>query len=79
MGALKKLVEQVKENHKKNRVEFPGEVKAIGREAMKDVRGTIMEVFFGKPEHQSEPGTPLNPTQQMVTQELKGGELDFER
>lgn len=38
-----------------------GTVAAIGREAIKDVRSTIMEVFFGKGERGAEPGTPLNP------------------
>lgn len=59
-----------------------GEFAAIGREAVKDIRGTMMQVFFGQPEHQSEPGTPLNPTQIMVTREIDGkekGGMDFER
>ena len=46
------------------------ELKAMGREAVKDIRGTIHESFFGKPEHASELGTPLNPTPQMTTQDL---------
>ena len=46
------------------------ELKAMGREAIKDVRGTIHETFFGQPEHMSEMGTPLNPTPQMTTQDL---------
>lgn len=46
------------------------ELKAMGREAIKDIRGTIHESFFGKPEHASELGTPLNPTPQMTTQDL---------
>lgn len=79
MGALRRLVNQIKENHKENAAEFSGEVKAIGREAIKDVRGTLHQIFFGQAEHAPEPGTPLNPTQQMVTDELKGGEHDFER
>lgn len=40
-----------------------GTVPSIGREAIKDVRNTIHEIFFGRPEGQNEPGTPLNPTQ----------------
>ena len=40
------------------------ELKAMGREAIKDIRGTVHETFFGKPEHASELGTPLNPTPQ---------------
>lgn len=46
------------------------ELKAMGREAIKDIRGTIHESFFGKPEHASELGTPLNPTPQMTTEDL---------
>jgi hypothetical protein len=46
------------------------ELKAMGREAVKDIRGTIHETFFGKPEHMPEMGTPLNPTPQMTTQDL---------
>lgn len=40
-----------------------GTVPSIGREAIKDVRNTIHEIFFGRPEGHNEPGTPLNPTQ----------------
>jgi hypothetical protein len=43
------------------------ELAAMGREAIKDVRGTLMETFFGKPEHASEPGTALSPTMQEVS------------
>ncbi len=46
------------------------ELKAMGREAIKDIRGTLHETYFGKPEHMSEMGTPLNPTPQMTTQDL---------
>jgi hypothetical protein len=38
-----------------------GTVPGLGREAIKDVRNTFNEVFFGKGERGSEPGTPLNP------------------
>ena len=72
MGALRKLVETIKENHQERAAEAPGEAKAIVREAIKDIRGTIHQVFFGQSEHQPEPGTPLNPTQQMVTREIDG-------
>jgi hypothetical protein len=46
------------------------ELKAIGREAIKDVRATVHQTFFGQPEHMAEMGTPLNPTPQVVTQDL---------
>lgn len=46
------------------------ELKAMGREAVKDIRSTVNEVFLGSPELGGEPGTPLNPTPQQVTQDL---------
>lgn len=46
------------------------ELKAMGREAIKDIRGTLHQTYFGQPEHMSEMGTPLNPTPQMTTQDL---------
>jgi hypothetical protein len=47
---------------------------SLGREAIKDVRATMNEVFFGQGEHASEPGTPLNPTMQIVTDEIHGNQ-----
>jgi hypothetical protein len=38
-----------------------GSVPALGREAVKDIRNTMHEMFFGKSERGGEPGTPLNP------------------
>jgi hypothetical protein len=46
------------------------EMKAMAREAIKDVRSTVNETFLGSPELGGEPGTPLNPTPQMVTQDM---------
>lgn len=46
------------------------QLKAMGREAVKDVRATLHETYFGQSEHMSEMGTPLNPTPQMTTQDL---------
>ncbi|OWK35152.1 hypothetical protein [Fimbriiglobus ruber] len=42
--------------------EFLAEMKAMGREAVKDVRQTVHEAYFGAPEHAPEPGAPLNKT-----------------
>lgn len=46
------------------------ELKAMAREAVKDIRGTVHQSWFGQPEHTPEMGTPLNPTPQMTTQDL---------
>lgn len=59
MAAESELNEQISQAY--HAVMRDGTVAAIGREAVKDVRSTLMEVFFGKGERGSEPGTPLNP------------------
>ncbi len=61
-----KLKGWVHENHA-SQPALGAELAAMGREAIKDVRGTLMESYFGKPEHASEPGTPLSPTMQEVS------------
>lgn len=54
----------------------PGEGTALGREFVKDVQNTWNEVAYGKPGHMGEPGTPFNPTPQLITEELKGKTVD---
>src|SRR5260221_13738541 len=56
----------VQDNHAQQPA-LSAELAAMGREAIKDIRGTLMETYFGKPEHASEPGTPLSPTMQEVS------------
>lgn len=51
---------------------FLGEMGAIFREGVNDIRSTAHQVAFGVPEHPSGVGTPMNPTPQMVTEDLKG-------
>jgi hypothetical protein len=47
------------------------ELKAMGREALKDIREALVDRgWFGQGGGPGEPGTPLNPTPQMVTQDL---------
>jgi hypothetical protein len=46
-----------------------GQLAAMWREGVKDVRQTLNETYFGKGEHMAEAGTPMNPTQQQVTVE----------
>lgn len=52
------------------------QLKVMAREATNDVRGTIHETFFSKPEHAPEVGTPMNPTQYMQNNELLGKEQE---
>ncbi|MDZ4858030.1 MAG: hypothetical protein SGI88_03535 [Candidatus Hydrogenedentes bacterium] len=63
------LMDWIRDNHAQQ-PSLGAEVKAMAREAVKDVRNTIHEVFFGKGEGMSEQGTPLNPTPQIVTQDM---------
>jgi hypothetical protein len=47
------------------------ELKAMAREAIKDIREALVDKgWFGQHGGPGEPGTPLNPTPQMVTQDL---------
>src|SRR5690242_15236462 len=45
------------------------EVKAMTREALKDVNNTLMQTFFGQHAGHGEPGAPLNPTQAETTRD----------
>lgn len=54
----------------KEQPSLSAQLKAMGREAAKDINSTMHQVFFGSPAGFGEPGTPLNPTPQMVTQDL---------
>ena len=44
---------------------------AMFREAVKDIRNSIHESFFGRPEGAAELGAPGNPTPQLVTEGIK--------
>jgi hypothetical protein len=47
------------------------ELRAMAREAIKDIREKLVEQgWFGQRDGPGEPGTPLNPTPQMVTKDL---------
>jgi hypothetical protein len=47
-----------------------GQLDAIRRDALTDIRDTVHQTFFGQKEGPGQPGMPLNPTSQMVTQDL---------
>lgn len=51
--------------------DFWGEMGAIGREAVNDIRQTMNEVFFDHHEHGMGMGTPMNPTSQLVTEDIR--------
>ena len=70
---LQRLIEAAwakRDEWAKERPALGAQLGAMGREAAKDVRDTMFEVFFGHGDGHGEMGTPLNPTPQMVTNDL---------
>jgi hypothetical protein len=63
-----KFGQWVKDNHDRQ-PSLGAELKAMGREAVKDVRNTLHETYFGQREGPGEPGAPLNCTQAEVSQD----------
>jgi len=61
-----RFAQWVKDNHEQQ-PSLGAELKAMAREAVKDVRDTVNQAFFGQGDGQREPGAPLNPTMQEVT------------
>jgi hypothetical protein len=52
-----------------------GSIPGIAREAVKDVRNTLNEVFFGHGERGGEPGAPLNPLFHDIVQARKSHDV----
>jgi hypothetical protein len=74
LSCADRLKEWIKENHEQQPA-LGAELKAMGREAIKDVRSSVHEVYFGQGEGPGEPGAPLNNTQAEISQDrgLVGG------
>lgn len=53
---------------------FTGELGALFREGLKDLQNVVLHAFPDSVRGVEEPGTPLNPTQQMVTDSVLGGQ-----
>jgi hypothetical protein len=68
-GFIQRMIEKRNE-WAEQQPSLSAELKAMAREGIKDVRSTVNETFLGSPELGGEPGTPLNPTPQMVTQDM---------
>lgn len=68
-GIIQRMIDQ-RNAWAEQQPSITAELKAMAREAVKDVRSTVNETFLGSPEFGGEPGTPMNPTPQMVTQDM---------
>lgn len=53
-----------------------GQFDALWRQGLKDLQANLIPAFPQADRSVSEPGTPLNPTPQMVTQELGQGSYE---
>jgi hypothetical protein len=73
--ALAAMRQNAKER-RANQPKFTAQMGALGREAKKDINNTLMQVFFDQPAGMNEPGSPLSPTQAMVTEDLTGKEVN---
>lgn len=56
-----------------------GQAGAMGREALGDIRNTLHQIAFGRPESPGMVGAPLNPPAQIVTEQLRGRQAQIER
>ena len=69
MSLMSRFMDWVRQNHA-NKPSWQAELRAMAREAGKDINSTMHQVFFGQPVSPGEPGTPMVPTQAMVTQDI---------
>lgn len=60
----------IRQEWAKDRPALGAQLQAMLREAAKDVHARMDQVFFGQTPGIGEPGTPLVPTQAMVTKDL---------
>src|SRR5262245_17473986 len=78
-SVMGEVMENMKAKAKQRRAEQPAfraQLGAMGREAAKDINSKLHEVFFGQSAGMNEPGTPLAPTQAMVTEDLTGKDVN---
>ena len=59
----------VRKNHQE-RPSLGAELRALGREGLKDLQNAVLHAFPDSQHMHEEPGTPLSPTQAMVTKDV---------
>lgn len=68
-SAVESFKEWVRQNHQQ-RPSLGAELKALGREGLKDLQNAVLHAFPESMRLHEEPGTPLSPTQAMVTKDV---------
>jgi hypothetical protein len=70
MGEAAKKVAEFPSRNMESAPSFMGQMDALRRDAMTDIRDTFNQVFFGQKEGAGAAGMPLAPTQFMVNRDL---------
>lgn len=68
-SAVESFKEWVRQNHQQ-RPSLGAELKALGREGLKDLQNAVLHAFPDSMRLHEEPGAPLSPTQAMVTKDV---------
>jgi len=68
-SGVKGFMDWVWQNHEQ-RPALGAELKALGREGLKDLQNAVLHAFPDSMRLQEEPGAPLSPTQAMVTKDV---------
>jgi hypothetical protein len=68
-SAVEQFKDWVKKNHQRQ-PSLGAELRALGRAGAKDLQNAVLHAFPDSMQLHSEPGSPLSPTQAMVTQDI---------
>src|ERR1700722_7377278 len=68
-SGVKAFTDWVKQNQQQNPA-LGAELRAVGREGLKDLQNAVLHAFPDSMRLQEEPGAPLSPTQAMVTKDV---------
>ena len=66
---VKAFTDWIKHNHQQQ-PSLGAELKALGREGLKDLQNAVLHAFPDSMRLHEEPGAPLSPTQAMVTKDV---------
>jgi hypothetical protein len=68
-SGAKSFGDWIKQNHQQQPA-LGAELRALGREGLKDLQNAVLHAFPDSMRLQEEPGAPLSPTQAMVTKDV---------
>lgn len=68
-SGVKAFTDRVRQNHAQQPA-LGAELRALGREGLKDLQNVVLHAFPDSMRLEQEPGAPLSPTQAMVTKDV---------